>query len=552
MRSRIRIIRIFLTHSLPMFASILLLSTAIFIFSFTSISQNSQKEAERTFNQMNLYFDNVLSEISALNLMISTNSEISSLLDMTLNTRNLLFSHFQEIKILTNMLSAIVNTRAYIDSIYIYFPNDNDLIFSHTGFTTISSLPTAEWFYTYPQKHPEITTVSERIVIPSQQGDYEEIRICSPVANSFGDRKGIIVFDISQKALINAYQGFRANDEYIMVQNEKGELLFQYPAESQPEKMIRYSFRSSTFGWTYTFSIPTDELYGLSRIILYFTATMMALSLIIGIVLTYFANKSERIFINNVITQLQKAGADVQGISDEDSFKGNTFQYLNNQIIKTFIEKDYLVVQKEAAEYRALQMQINPHFLFNTLTTIYWKTIRLSNGENEASNMIQLLSKMLKYSLTVDTEKGILLKEEINQAERYLEIQKIRFKNMLSIIKDYDSIPNINIPYFTIQPILENCFSHGFIENEALTIMMRITEDDEKYLIVISDDGNPVSQETLDKLNSDEIDPLLASHSIGLRNIKRRIMILTQGKGSLRADSDGERGFSVTIMIRKD
>jgi sensor histidine kinase YesM len=98
-------------------------------------------------------------------------------------------------------------------------------------------------------------------------------------------------------------------------------------------------------------------------------------------------------------------------------------------------EMDYLKVQKEAIEYRALQMQINPHFLFNILESINWKAVRLLDGPNDISRITLLVSKILKYAMDMRASIDVPLAEELTHARYYLEIQKYGFSESEAILK---------------------------------------------------------------------------------------------------------------------
>jgi two-component system sensor histidine kinase YesM len=237
--------------------------------------------------------------------------------------------------------------------------------------------------------------------------------------------------------------------------------------------------------------------------------------------------------------------------TEENSEKyRNIFDYLNHHVIKTFLEQDYLRWQTEAMEYRALQMQVNPHFLFNTLDTINWKAVKLASGENDVSTMIQLLSKLLKYSLQVDDFSGVPLSKELEQTEYYIQLQHIRFKQAFTCEKNIDpSLLDVRVPAMLLQPILENAFNHGFKEDEPLHITISATQVDNRMQIVVANDGKSMSQEDVDAINQSRADVLQKKSSLGLLNINKRLMLFTQGKSSIVVARKEEAGVTVTLHL---
>ena len=212
------------------------------------------------------------------------------------------------------------------------------------------------------------------------------------------------------------------------------------------------------------------------------------------------------------------------------------------------MQNKYLKLQKEVADYRALQMQINPHFLFNTLDNIYWKTIRLAGGENDAGRMIMLLSSLFKASLTVDALHGIPLADELEHARTYIRLQEYRFRGRFRYVEDIGEGIDAKVPNMLLQPILENAISHGMVEGEMLTISLDVHMDGNVLRISVYDDGKPMDAEALARVN-DAGEALNESRSIGLRNIRDRLRIFSQGGAVLSVSSDGARGVTVTIAI---
>lgn len=213
---------------------------------------------------------------------------------------------------------------------------------------------------------------------------------------------------------------------------------------------------------------------------------------------------------------------------------------------KRLIDEVSLIYERERkAEIRALQSQINPHFLYNTLDTIQWKA--LDYNAYEIAEMIQKLSQVFRISLS-DGKEYIPVEQEIKHVQSYLDIQKIRYKDQfdytLTVDKDAESLI---IPKLIIQPLVENSIYHGIKgmeEKGLIDISIRLV--DERIVIIVADNGKGMDKKALDHLKND-----LTSHAetehYGLHNIYEKLH-LTYGRG-FSFELSNNHGFSVTIKL---
>ncbi|HOV63513.1 MAG TPA: histidine kinase [Spirochaetia bacterium] len=548
-----RTLRIFVRHSWPLVVVAILLGGVATFLSRNFILQNSMRQASQTLNHISSYYDVILDEMDSLSVMFSTNPEMMIRLQRILEDEAIIdLDNYREIKLIRSFLSAPVNARPYIDNIHVYLENSQKLVLSsNLGFTPLLYLEDSSWYATYKELSPDLRIYSEKVVV--KQGSATErhiIRILRPIYAFTGTSIGVIVLDIKENSLS---QSISIRDgEFLTVHNPQGQLLFSNPSSPSPypeDEMQFFSAQSRKYGWNYTLGIYKPRLYELSTTLMKYTIALTAFALLLGLFLTQQTNRQERKFLDNVFRQLYQVGdTDLEGESAE-SYR-NIFDYLNHHVIKTFLEQDYLRWQKEAMEYRALQMQINPHFIFNTLDTINWKAVKLAEGENDVSRMIFLLSRLLKYSLHVDDLEGVQLSKELEMTDCYLQLQQIRFRDSFTVVQKVDpSLLDIMVPSMLFQPILENSFDHGFVEGRALTILLTITEERENARIVISNDGNPLSEEEVERLNGEGVDVLKKKSSIGILNIRKRLMLFSQGKASMVVTSGERQGVSVTILM---
>ncbi len=212
------------------------------------------------------------------------------------------------------------------------------------------------------------------------------------------------------------------------------------------------------------------------------------------------------------------------------------------------------VHQEETAlrktELKALQAQINPHFLYNTLDSIQWMC---EQGKNEeATRMVGALARLFRISISKGREL-ITIKEELNHAENYLIIQSYRYRNQFSYRFDLEpGLENYLCNKITIQPLIENAIYHGLdrmVEQGEIVISVRQAPDDEKdILITVSDNGVGMTPEQCEKILKKERSD---TSGIGVKNVNDRLKIYFGEKYGLFIKSELDVGTSVTVRIPK-
>lgn len=213
------------------------------------------------------------------------------------------------------------------------------------------------------------------------------------------------------------------------------------------------------------------------------------------------------------------------------------------------INKNYIAeVKQKQAEINALQSQIKPHFLYNTLEVI--RMSALSSKNKEVAQMIYNLASMFRYS-TYNNGSLVSIRDEIKHSKMYLSLCSTRYKGMLdySIHVD-DKYLDYLVPKFTIQPILENAINHGlrkgFCDNY---IKVTIKEIDEEIDISIKDNGNGMSEEAIRKIKDGLEKNIQKPNSIGLMNINNRLKLNFGEQYGIYINSRINEGTTVSIKI---
>ncbi len=221
-------------------------------------------------------------------------------------------------------------------------------------------------------------------------------------------------------------------------------------------------------------------------------------------------------------------------------------------------EKNIIELSTKHAELLALQNQINPHFLYNTLEAI--RGDALCEGVDSIADTTEALSTFFRYTIT-NTGNLVSVEDELENVENYFKIQQYRFgdklKMKVNFPDDYSRILECKLPKLTLQPVVENAIFHGLeakAEGGVITISMEMTE--KKLLINIHDDGIGINEEELIKINQrlETVSGPLKEEKrkrggIALPNVSRRIKLLFGEEYGIRIYSIPNLGTEVRIAV---
>jgi two-component system, sensor histidine kinase YesM len=308
-----------------------------------------------------------------------------------------------------------------------------------------------------------------------------------------------ILLDQDQKPIIQNYSGditsIIESDENIVQLNQQ-----DYMVTKQSSNLT---------GWTVLILTPVSELTeGITRI-----RTGIILSGVVGV----FIFTISSLFLSTIITRpivrltktMQRAGEGSLTLNPSVS-SVNEINELNstyNQLVKETNHLIQMVYQKEIlrsrSELKALQAQINPHFLFNTLDALHWSLEE--KNEEDLSELVLAMSNLFRYTITKETDDDwVFLKDEIKHIGDYMEIMKMRFGDRLQwqliVPLEYELV---RIPKLIIQPLVENAILHGAgnkVGNSLVSITVKPVKREEKEWICISvqDDGPGMDKERLE------------------------------------------------------
>jgi len=204
--------------------------------------------------------------------------------------------------------------------------------------------------------------------------------------------------------------------------------------------------------------------------------------------------------------------------------------------------------EKREAEYRALQAQINPHFLYNTMDTIIWKAE--AHGAYEVAEIALALADFFRHTLN-HGESFATAEDELEQVYCYLFIQKFRYKDRLQFVIDMDPlIKDTKLPKLLIQPLVENALYHGIKPKGGGSICVSafpLVKNDRGFICLrVEDDGVGMAPEKLQSVLRAEAE---AGQGYGIFNVRERLRLIYRDKGELKMESEEGNGTCVEICI---
>lgn len=218
--------------------------------------------------------------------------------------------------------------------------------------------------------------------------------------------------------------------------------------------------------------------------------------------------------------------------------------------LDTYIQKSYLAeIERKNAEMQALQSQMNPHFLYNTLEAIRMKAI--CNGDREVGKM--LYSMAVTFRAQLKEKDVITLAQELHYCKNYLVLFEYRYKDRFKVQVDCDyELMQTPVIKFILQPVIENYFVHGIrLEDADNEIHIWAEKENGRLRLHVEDNGKGMDADRLRKMNEDlRENRYELRSSIGVANVNRRIKAVYGGEYGIRLEPGRERGLHVILEIK--
>ena len=364
------------------------------------------------------------------------------------------------------------------------------------------------------------------------------------------DKNGEIIYHPRQQAI---YSDIVNENNLQAVMHEDGDYIETFEGEDRAVviKTVGYT------GWKIVSVTPINELslnINQQRLFMTMVATLTILLILFG-----------NIAISNIVTdpikRLEKSLTQLEegylieddiyiGGSHEIRHLGRTIRDMVRQMRSLTDSMVKAEKEKRKSELDALQSQINPHFLYNTLDSVVWMIE--AERYQDAISMVTALASLFRVSLSKGNNV-ITIHDEIVHARNYLNIQKVRFKNKFEYTIDVDpEIEDCATVKLIVQPLIENAIYYGVEHMDGDgEIKVHGYEKDGDIFIDVSDNGMGIPPETIDTLLKDKARSRGKGSGIGLWNVNQRINLYFKGEYGLKIASELDEGTTVTIHLPK-
>lgn len=541
-------------YSLFCFLPVMLLFWLSFLQMRSIIDDKGKMNLQSYLQQSVLSMERTLDGYNSLSDYIAFDRTLAEVFSMEYGTP------YEQYEQLTQKVDPILRTASYfhggMQQITIY--TDNGMVKHDTTVAPVSEIEETDW-YQKTLEHPGLNWFA----------NYQEETLFSARKLAFsGAREGvnILYMDVDYQKLFTPYAETLISECGLYITDQDGKLVFEesrFSGKNQNYDLTYSEFleqrdrgstdyiilceQSNTTGWTVWLYQPVG-LAGEAMRPIGVMAGVTILICIFAAVLAYFitsgmvSSRIER--LTHFMQEVQEGSMDMQMESDDRDEIGMLYRGFGSMMkrIRTLINEVYLskITQKEA-ELKALQAQINPHFLYNTLSLINWKA--LAAGEEDISRMTLALSTF--YRTALNRGRNVLQVEtELSNTRAYLEIQSMLHDGDFDYeieaqteILQYESLNLI------LQPLVENAIHHGIEEKTdgRGKITVRGWKEDNCVWFMVEDNGVGMEQEVADKILTME------SKGYGVRNVDERIRLCYGEKYAMKVESIVGKGTKMTI-----
>ncbi|SEN81256.1 sensor histidine kinase [Paenibacillus sp. OV219] len=573
-------LRHLITLFIPMLIPLLILGSLSTFLIKLYIQDQIDTNNKALLSQTKSYIELSFREMDSLSTNFSANPGLVVTMKDILKTGRITDNNFDLLKVIRNFVDSTVYANPFIYSVYIYFDNDDKRFLSSvTGLNTVDKFYDREWYELYKNHSDERVWTENRIVkrrVP--EGENRVISIYHRLNIASGG--GVVVMNVKAEYIESLLHDLPAiNSQSILLMDEhnhtiaknsdlnymqifkengftnKDMLSEEMKLDSRTYKVDMVS--SSQLGWKFVSIVPKAALYSLPSKLRMLTGLLLFISTLIGLFLAYSLSRKNYKTIHTVVSILHAAERGTPLPQVVPGAKDDIYGYITENIVKKFVENEFLTVQLserkyklQVMEYIALHSQLNPHFLYNTLETIYWKVASYTGKPNEANEMIENLSGVLRYSLD-SSVPFVPLHEEMKYTMRYVDIQNIRYKEKFDVVWQIDeAVANCNVMKLILQPIIENSIYHGVrMKSGKITIRIKAELVGDHVRLTLTDTGvgmeNAQRQEVIAKMTSE----IEGGRHIGLLNTHKRLKITYGEQYGISIRSKKDWGTSITLTF---
>ena len=310
-----------------------------------------------------------------------------------------------------------------------------------------------------------------------------------------------------------------------------------------------YIAHDEKMGWDIVNVTDLSDLYALQRRQFFLILILSLLVLVVGISLSGGLTRNLVASVKRIVTGMKEArSGDLSVRIEKTDEMPLEIESIADGFNDMLIKLDSAIGSQREAQIVALEAQINPHFLYNTLDTINWMAI--DKDEYDISNAINALATILRYAIDESNAK-VRIQEEVDWIKKYIYLQQYRLKNKFSCnVFVEPEAAGAQIHKLLLQPFIENAIVHGFDKNtEDAVLSINIGRREDCLEIVVEDNGVGLDEKILNQINEGFKEESETKRGIGLRNAVTRLQMYYGNAGKVRALAVSPTGTRIEVTI---
>ncbi len=310
-----------------------------------------------------------------------------------------------------------------------------------------------------------------------------------------------------------------------------------------------YAYHDEKLGWDIV--NVTDQSSLMEKLKGQFEIILLLSGLLFAIVIAFTIGMSNKLVssVHKVTDIMEKTkNGDLSVRVDHDNKMLLEIENIAIQFNDMLSKLDKAIQREREAQIVALEAQINPHFIYNTLDTINWMAI--DKNDYDISNAINSLATILRYAI-VNNNAQVSVREEIDWLKKYIYLQQFRLKNEFSCSIEVDPIVMEDRIYkLLLQPFIENAIIHGFERgHKNACLKVQINRQDNNLSIIISDNGIGMESSMVESFNNEIFDGGEKGHHIGMENAITRLRMYYGNRGKINISSTLGEGTIINIVV---
>ena len=565
---------IMMSFSALMVVAVLIFMLIAINYTSNSIYDNAVNYMNQIIKQVNYDLDSYVGFLKNISYIVSTNEDVSNYLFNTELTEEEKLEAKE--KIITQF-KTIMDSRSDIYNIAIVAENDRSILNDgNSKFTEYIDIKEQDWYKNALESKTGIS-ISPSHVQNAIEDCYKWVITLSKALTNYntGMNEGVFFVDLNYNAIIDLCSNNIGNKGYIFMMDEDGNMIY-HPKQQliygelmeenieeillseedffiNDEKIYTVS-RSAETGWITVGAVSTEELFRNNKQVQGMYLLVAGALLISVIVLSSIISKQITkpiIKLSDSMSMVEHGEFDKASvpitIDNEIGMLSRSFNVMTEKIHSLMEQNIYEQEEKRKNEMKALQAQINPHFLYNTLDSIIWMS---EAGKNEeVVLMTSALARLLRQTISNDKAK-VTVSEEINYVRSYLTIQKMRYKDKLEFqINVSPEIMSVKIIKFALQPLVENAIYHGLKYKETKgNLVIEGYKEGEKAVLVVKDDGVGMDEHTLANI-FDGSKKGEKSNGVGVPNVQKRLQLYYGPEYGITYMSRKGEGTVATVTV---